>query len=188
MAPQSSDTGSPASSKTRPSDPVILVKGGKDSPPFASRRIKGTVGPRRVRGMDACPVCWEPAVIMDWQPRADWLTVEDCLCTGFFVWTRLLDTRLPSLSPEDREILSLRLRGLRFMDREAWLTTHDGTLTGVIVLCDELPDWQSVGPDAAFKGLGPVPSPRRYRMGYWWQASLEALRTSLRPPPGGGSP
>jgi hypothetical protein len=41
------------------------------------------------------------------------MTVKDCPCDGFFVWTPLLDDgRLERLTQEDRETLSQRVRHL----------------------------------------------------------------------------
>ena len=61
------------------------------------------------------------------------MTVEACLCDGFFVWTRLLDDgRLTRLTPEDRETLSQRIRHLHGTKSEAWITTRDGTVMGAM--------------------------------------------------------
>src|SRR6185295_12908418 len=45
----------------------------------------------------ACPVCRHRATVIDWRPLVSWLTVEDCPCSGVFVWTSLLEARLPNL-------------------------------------------------------------------------------------------
>jgi hypothetical protein len=89
-----------------------------------------------------CPVCEGPATLTDWRPRLDWMAVEDCPCGGFFVWTPLLDEgRLARLAPEDREILSQRLRHLRATQTtEAWLTTRDGTVMGALLIRTVRPD------------------------------------------------
>jgi hypothetical protein len=68
------------------------------------------------------------------------MSVEDCPCLGFFVWTSLLDDgRLVRLTPEDREILSHRVRHIRATQTEAWLTTRDGTLMGALIIRSERP-------------------------------------------------
>ena len=93
------------------------------------------------RQNDRCPVCGEPATLTDWRPHLDWMTVEDCACNGFFVWTPLFDEgRLGRLTPEDREILSQRIRHLHGSESEAWLTTRDATVMGALILRTERPD------------------------------------------------
>jgi hypothetical protein len=90
---------------------------------------------------DGCPVCAGSAMLTDWRPRLDWMTVEECPCRGFFIWTPLLDDgRLARLTPEDRETLSERLRHLRATESEAWLVTRDGTVMGALTIRAERPD------------------------------------------------
>ena len=90
---------------------------------------------------DRCPVCGESATLTDWRPHVNWMTVEDCPCRGFFVWTPLLDEgRLSRLTPEDREILSQRLRHLRATESEAWITARDGTVLGALIIRTVRPD------------------------------------------------
>ena len=90
---------------------------------------------------DRCPVCAGSAMLTDWRPQVDWMTVEDCPCRGFFVWTPLLDVgRLDRLTLEDRKILSQRLRHLRATESEAWITTRDGTSMGALIIRTERPD------------------------------------------------
>ena len=61
------------------------------------------------------------ATLIDWRPHHNWMTVKDCPCDGFFVWTLLLDDgRLARLTPEDRETLSQRIRQLHGTESEAW--------------------------------------------------------------------
>jgi hypothetical protein len=92
------------------------------------------------RQHDRCPVCAEPATLTDWRPELDWMTVEDCACNGFFVWTPLFDEgRLGRLTPEDRETLSQRIRHLHGSGSEAWLATRDGTVMGALILRTERP-------------------------------------------------
>ena len=77
----------------------------------------------------------------DWGPHLDWMTVEDCPCLGFFVWTPLLDEgRLARLMREDRESLSQRIQDLRATQTEAWLTTRDGTVMGALIIRPVRPD------------------------------------------------
>jgi hypothetical protein len=69
------------------------------------------------------------------------MTVEDCPCDGFSVWTPLLDEgRLTRLMAEDRETLSQRLRHLHGSESEAWLTTRDGTVMGALIIRTVRPD------------------------------------------------
>jgi hypothetical protein len=56
-----------------------------------------------------CPVCGEPASILDWRPSIPWLAVDGCRCDGIFVWTAILETRLPQVSAEERAILCARI-------------------------------------------------------------------------------
>ena len=93
------------------------------------------------RQQDRCPVCAGPATLFDWRPHLDWMTVEDCPCDGFFVWTPLLDDgRLGRLTPEDRETLSQRIRHLHGTESEAWLATRDGTVMGALIIRTVRPD------------------------------------------------
>ena len=93
------------------------------------------------RQHDRCPVCRGPATLTDWRPHLNWMTVEDCTCDGFFIWTPLLDDgRLDRLTSEDREILGQRLRHLRATESEAWLATRDGTVMGALIIRTVRPD------------------------------------------------
>lgn len=95
---------------------------------------------RRARRLDRCPVCREPASILDWRPSVPWLVVDGCRCDGFFLWTALLDTLLRGLPIEDRAMLSARIQSLRQTGKEAWLLTDDDTAGGALVLSDERPE------------------------------------------------
>jgi hypothetical protein len=98
--------------------------------------------PTKLTGQDnRCPVCAGLATLTDWRPRLDWMTVEDCLCRGFFVWTALLDEgRLARLTPKDRETLSQRVRHARDSGVEVWLTTRDRTKMGALLIRTGRPD------------------------------------------------
>jgi hypothetical protein len=87
-----------------------------------------------------CPVCRQRATLTDWRPSVDWMAIEGCACNGFFVWTGLLDSRLPALTTADRLSLSLRIREVRGSGHEAWCTTADGAGTGPLVVRTERPD------------------------------------------------
>jgi hypothetical protein len=105
-----------------------------------TRRRSSAQSTGLTRQHDRCPVCAGPATLTDWRPHLDWMTVEDCPCLGFFVWTPLLDEgRLARLTPEDREILSQRVRHLRATRTDAWLTTRDGTVMGAMIIRSERP-------------------------------------------------
>jgi hypothetical protein len=92
-------------------------------------------------GRHLCPVCRGAATMTDWRPHLNWMTVEDCPCDGFFVWTPLLDDgRLDRLTQEDRETLSQRIRHLQGTESEAWLATRDGTVMGALILRTVRPD------------------------------------------------
>jgi hypothetical protein len=86
-----------------------------------------------------CALCGQPATVTNWRPQADWYTIDDCACRGFFVWAPLFKV-LPQLSAEDRETLSRRIRELRARTGQAWLTTREGTPTGSLVIHGERPD------------------------------------------------
>jgi hypothetical protein len=94
----------------------------------------------RIRQHGPCPVCGEPAILLDWRPSVPWLAIEGCACNAVFVWTALLDGRLSALSPEDRGTLSLDVQRVRKMGTEAWLTTSDGTPGGELIIRDTRPD------------------------------------------------
>jgi hypothetical protein len=95
---------------------------------------------RRVRPQDPCPVCGQPAAVLDWRPAMPWLAFDGCSCGGFFVWSALLDSRLPGLSEEERGQLTAHIRLLRRTNTEAWLTTRDGTVSGEMHVRDHRPD------------------------------------------------
>jgi hypothetical protein len=90
--------------------------------------------------MTLCPLCGHPAVLKDWRPSLDWVCVKGCPCDGFFVVGRILDTRLPSLPPVDREEVLIRVRQFRAMGHEAWCGTTDGTVDGPLVVRTQRPD------------------------------------------------
>jgi hypothetical protein len=94
----------------------------------------------RIRQEGPCPVCGEPAIMLDWRPSVPWLAIESCPCDAFFVWTALLETRLPALSPEELGTLSIRIRTVRKKGTEAWLTTRDGTPGGELIIRNTRPD------------------------------------------------
>jgi hypothetical protein len=98
---------------------------------FAAVRLKSWGRLRAVPGV--CPLCGQPAVVMDWWPQAPWIVVEECPCEGFFVWTELVERRLSRLSPECRQ-LAVLVREFRTRGHEVWLTTTDGTLDGPLVI------------------------------------------------------
>ena len=89
-----------------------------------TRRRRSAQFTGRNRQREPCPVCRGSATLTDWRPHLNWMTVENCPCDGFFVWTPLLDDgRLDRLTQEDRETLSQRIGHLRLTESEAWLTT-----------------------------------------------------------------
>ena len=106
----------------------------------ATRRRERATVPDGPGAAGLCPVCQEPARVIDWRPGADWLAIDGCPCRGFFVTGAALDGRLPSLTPLEREELAARIQGFRAMDREAWLTTADGARDGRLVILIERPD------------------------------------------------
>jgi hypothetical protein len=86
-----------------------------------------------------CPLCAYPATLTDWRPEgADWIVVEQCPCAGFFVWAPILE-RVRTLPVQDRQNLARRVRGYR-LRHEAWLTTTDGTIEGLLVVRTDRPD------------------------------------------------
>ena len=94
----------------------------------------------QIMGQQPCPLCHGPAMLVDWRPALEWMTVEECPCRGFFVWTPLVDDgRLARLTPEDRRTLSQLIRAVSAIG-EVWLSTLDGTVMGALNIGDERPD------------------------------------------------
>jgi hypothetical protein len=98
----------------------------------AGRTLRATRGP--------CPLCGEPATMIDWRPRMDWVTVEGCRCDGFFVEGRLIGGRLATLPATARQELAHRVRQVRAMGDEARCTASDGTAHGPLVIETARPD------------------------------------------------
>jgi len=95
---------------------------------------------RQVMRQQPCPLCHEPAMRIDWRPVLEWMTVEECRCRGFFVWTPLVDDgRLARLTREDRVTLSELIRALSATG-DIWLSTQDGSVTGALNIGEERPD------------------------------------------------
>jgi hypothetical protein len=57
-----------------------------------------------------CLLCTAPAIIADWTPMPEWLSVEGCGCGGFFISKDLWNLRLVSMRVPEREELAERLR------------------------------------------------------------------------------
>jgi hypothetical protein len=110
------------------------------APTPAARIVPEHTRREPIRQRTPCPVCGEPAFVLDWRPSVPWLAIEGCACDAFFVWTALLDSRLPTLSREDLGTLSVRIRSVRKTGTEAWLTTRDGALGGTLIIRDAQPD------------------------------------------------
>jgi len=92
------------------------------------------------RGVDLpCPVCEQPARVIDEPTLPDWLCFDGCDCGAFRVWADLVATaRLKAMSPGDRQQIQARVRQLRGRQREAWLFTADGRLSGPLVVSSEV--------------------------------------------------
>src|SRR5262245_12556092 len=75
-----------------------------------------------------CPVCMRASIVTDW---GEWSFVEGCPCGGFFASTMLLSERLPQFTAEERSTLVSRIQSFRVVGHEAWVTTMDGTPTGL---------------------------------------------------------
>jgi hypothetical protein len=86
-----------------------------------------------------CALCRHPATIADWTPIQAWLAVEGCPCGGFFIWKTLWEERLPGMAEMECQELAARIRNWRAGGREAWISTTDGTLTGLLVVFPERP-------------------------------------------------
>jgi hypothetical protein len=85
-----------------------------------------------------CPLCEEPARVVDWPARDEWLMIEGCPCGGFGAWADLVAARrLKCLHPEERGRLQARVRNLRALNQAAWLVTADGRLDGPLVVLAE---------------------------------------------------
>jgi len=88
-----------------------------------------------------CPLCGEPATLIDRHPGVEWIAIEGCACGGYFVWADLLAVRrLKSLPSHERATLQARIVELRAMVRRAWLTTGNGRIDGPLVVRAERPD------------------------------------------------
>ena len=88
-----------------------------------------------------CPLCEEPARVVDWPSRVEWLMIEGCPCGGFAVWADLVATRrLKHLPPEERGRLQARVRNLRALNQDAWLVTADGQMDGPLIVLAERTD------------------------------------------------
>jgi len=95
---------------------------------------------RQALRQQSCPLCHGAAMLLDWRPALEWMTVEGCLCHGFFAWTRLVDSdRLARLTLEDRRTLSQLIRAVSAIG-EVWLSTLDGTVMGALNIGDECPE------------------------------------------------
>jgi hypothetical protein len=67
------------------------------------------------------------------------VVVEGCGCGGYFIETTLFDQRLTGVTRREREELAARVRGIPIMDRDAWITTTDGTMDGRLAVRIERP-------------------------------------------------
>jgi hypothetical protein len=105
-----------------------------------ARRERGSQPTPAASRRRNCPICGQAATITDWRPSVDWLAVEGCACGDCFIWTPLLDARLPGLTAADRDPLRRRIREIRSAQNEAWVTTGDGTVTGPLVVQAQRPD------------------------------------------------
>ena len=104
-------------------------------------RLRGRPPTRLIARRNPCPVCGVTATLTDWRPHIEWMAIEGCPCSGFFVWTPLLEAgRLARLTVEDRDALSQGLRQLRATGSEAWLSARYGTVKGALIICELRPD------------------------------------------------
>src|SRR5262245_57018521 len=85
----------------------------------AVRLLTQRWAPGRKYRVTTCPVCGMAATVTDWRPRLHWVAVEDCDCSGFFLWVPLLP-RLLRMPAEARATLSERIGELRATGGEAW--------------------------------------------------------------------
>ena len=94
----------------------------------------------------SCPLCEHPARVIDEPAIPDWLFLEGCLCERYAVWPDLVaNACLALISREHREWIRARIRDLRDLQREAWLVTDDGLLSGRLVVAPEprnRPPWR----------------------------------------------
>lgn len=86
-----------------------------------------------------CPMCKHPASVIDWPPDHIWISIEGCVCGGFFLWKVLSDFRIPALPHALREELAKRIRSIRAGGTDAWLTTADRQEGGALVIVAERP-------------------------------------------------
>jgi hypothetical protein len=89
--------------------------------------------PMELEALGPCPLCAGPVSLLDWRPTAPWIGVEGCACGGFFVEARLV-ARLAVMTLRSLEELAARVRVLRLIGREAWVTTDDGTAGGPLTV------------------------------------------------------
>jgi hypothetical protein len=88
-----------------------------------------------------CPLCEEPARVVDGLAPVEWLMIEGCPCGGFGAWADLVSARrLKYLHPVERGRLQARVRNLRALNQAAWLVTADGQLDGPLVVLAERTD------------------------------------------------
>jgi len=93
----------------------------------------------RTTATDSCALCRHVATIAEWSPLPDWLTIEGCPCGGFFVRKAVGEFRLPHMTDVERQNLTFRVRSLRVKNREAWVSTADGTVNGPLVVESDRP-------------------------------------------------
>jgi hypothetical protein len=89
--------------------------------------------------LGVCGVCAHSATVVDWTPIQGWVAVEGCSCGGFFISKTLWEGRLPGMAERECQELAARIRNWRAGGREAWISTTDGTLTGLLVVFPERP-------------------------------------------------
>jgi hypothetical protein len=106
----------------------------------SAARDRDVATARGLGSRHTCPLCREPAALVDWRPGVDWVVIEQCPCDGFFIAGTVLDGRMAYLSDEERHELAQRVRMCRSAGREAWCTTADGTADGRLVIRTERPD------------------------------------------------
>jgi hypothetical protein len=92
-----------------------------------------TAATKNLRGT-WCPVCEQPATLVEGRDTGGWCRVDGCRCGGFFVAADTVEWRLPRLSTEERAELSVTIQGFGAMGREAWLSTSDGRISGRLVV------------------------------------------------------
>jgi hypothetical protein len=97
------------------------------------RRRAGLAPKGPIATRSRCPLCREPATLTDWRPVAEWIVVERCPCSGYYLWAAMVG-RVGALADQERQGLEERVRDFRKSGHEAWVATTNDEVTGPFVV------------------------------------------------------